>query len=423
LRIGDRGFQIGIVRAVLLVVSCACATIVQLSAQFQMPDPKQMSGIPRPVDDLPSGSISVRLIRGSLSNNIAGHPVELRVAGAIRTVKTDENGRAQFDKVPPGSPVKATADVDGEHLESQEFSAPPQGGIRLMLVATDKTAAAATSPDAPAVSGQVIMTDQSRIVMETGDEAVSVFYLLEIENTARVPVNPPTLFAFDVPKEAVGTGIMEGSTPMASLSNRRVVVQGPFPPGRTFLQVGMSLPAASGAVEIHQVFPANLAGLAVIAQKTGDATLSSPQIQRQREMPADGRTFIAATGGPVNAGQPIVLSLTGLPHQSGAPRTIALLLAVGIVVTGVIAARKPSAQAPPPGAGPADATSRAAERRKLMARRERLLSDVARLDVDRRDGRGPWADDRRYTTRRKELVDALEAVYGALDGDGGDHSS
>jgi hypothetical protein len=140
-------------------------------------------------------------------------------------------------------------------------------------------------------------------------------------------------------------------------------------------------------------------------------------------MPADGRTFIAATGGPVNAGQPIVLSLTGLPHQSGAPRTIALLLAVGIVVTGVIAARKPSAQAPPPGAGPADATSRAAERRKLMARRERLLSDVARLDVDRRDGRGPWADDRRYTTRRKELVDALEAVYGALDGDGGDHSS
>ena len=34
------------------------------SAQLQMPDPKQMSGIPRPVDDLPTGSVSVRLIRG-----------------------------------------------------------------------------------------------------------------------------------------------------------------------------------------------------------------------------------------------------------------------------------------------------------------------------------------------------------------------
>ena len=51
-----------------------------------MPDPKQMSGIPRPVDDLPNGAISVRLIRGSLSNNLTGHPVDLHVGsqGASR---------------------------------------------------------------------------------------------------------------------------------------------------------------------------------------------------------------------------------------------------------------------------------------------------------------------------------------------------
>jgi len=67
-----------------------------------MPDPKQMSGIPRPVTDLPDGSISVRLIRGSLANNIAGHPVELIVGGAKRTVKTDDGGRAQFDRLPAG---------------------------------------------------------------------------------------------------------------------------------------------------------------------------------------------------------------------------------------------------------------------------------------------------------------------------------
>src|SRR6516164_4811626 len=134
LRIADSGLRmgitrIGLLRAVLPGVICAFASLAQLSAQFQMPDPKQMSGIPRPVDDLPAGSISVRLIRGSLSNNIAGHPVDLRVAGKVRTVKTDENGRAQFDNLPAGSPVKATTDVDGEHLESQEFSAPSQGGI------------------------------------------------------------------------------------------------------------------------------------------------------------------------------------------------------------------------------------------------------------------------------------------------------
>src|SRR6516162_4541745 len=98
LRIADSGWRmgitrIGLLRAVLPGVICAFASLAQLSAQFQMPDPKQMSGIPRPVDDLPAGSISVRLIRGSLSNNIAGHPVDLRVAGKVRTVKTDDNGR------------------------------------------------------------------------------------------------------------------------------------------------------------------------------------------------------------------------------------------------------------------------------------------------------------------------------------------
>jgi hypothetical protein len=48
---------------------CLCGSAF---AQFQMPDPKQMAGIPRPLM-MPSGSVSVRLIRGQLSNNIADH--------------------------------------------------------------------------------------------------------------------------------------------------------------------------------------------------------------------------------------------------------------------------------------------------------------------------------------------------------------
>src|SRR5438046_8670109 len=98
------------------VLGILCVLGVHSSAQFQMPDMKQMSGIPRPVDDLPAGSISVRLIRGSLSNNISNHSVELHVGTKVQTVKTDENGRAQFDKVPAGTTVKATADVGGDDL-------------------------------------------------------------------------------------------------------------------------------------------------------------------------------------------------------------------------------------------------------------------------------------------------------------------
>jgi hypothetical protein len=375
--------------------------------QFEMPDMKSMSGIPRPVDDLPAGSVSVRLIRGSLSNNITGHPVELHVDGKVQTVRTDDTGRAQFDKIRAGATVKATAEVDGEHLESQEFPAPAQGGVRLMLVATDKNAAPKTEPNATPIAGQVVISNQSRIVMEPGDEAVNVFYLLDIENTARVPVDPPAPFAFDLPKEAVGSGVMEGSTPKATLTGRRVVVQGPFAPGHTFVQVGMSLPSTDGSIEIVQSFPANMQSLAVVAQKVGNATLSSPQIANQREMPTEGQTFIAATGGAINAGQPIFLTLSGLPHHSGTPRRIAILLALAIALVGAFAAARSM---------PA-ATNEAAARKRLVARRERLLNDLVKLESDHRTGR---TDGQRYVARREELMAALEQVYAALDtGDSG----
>ncbi len=59
-------------------------------------------------------------------------------------MNTDDAGRAQFDKLQVGASVKFTATVDGEHLESQEFLVPAQGGIRLMLVATDTSGGAAS---------------------------------------------------------------------------------------------------------------------------------------------------------------------------------------------------------------------------------------------------------------------------------------
>src|SRR5204862_7607148 len=115
------------------------------SGEFQMRDPKQMSSIPPPRTALPEHAIPVRLIRGALSNNITNFPVDLHVGSKTETVKTDESGRAQFNDVPPRATVKVVAVVDGERLESQEFAAPHQGGIRLLLVATDKTKTAEPS--------------------------------------------------------------------------------------------------------------------------------------------------------------------------------------------------------------------------------------------------------------------------------------
>lgn len=397
-------------RTITSVILCAVGILggwICVKAQIAMPDARQMSGIPRPVDDLPAGAVSVRLVRGDLSNNIVNHPVELHVGGKVNVVATDENGRAQFSGLTPGAPLKAVAVVDGERLESQEFPAPAGGGIRMLLVATDKEkeARAADAAKAPAVTGPVIIAGESRIVIEPdGEERARVYYLLDISNTAQVPVNPPTPFRFDAPTSALGTSIMEGSSPQASVNGTRVQVQGPFPPGNTMVRASFALPvSSSGSIEISQPFPAPLAHLAVILKKVGNARLSSPQLGKQQEMPANGEMYIAAAGsGGVAAGEPVVLSITDLPHHSLVPRGIALSIALGIVVVGAWAARRH------------DPEDRGAARKALIARREKLFQDLVRLELDRKRGRG---DQARYAGRREELIASLEHVYGALDSD------
>ena len=63
-------------------------------AQPAMLDPSQMSGIPRPDPQVPPATVTVRLIRGELSNRIVDAAVELVPQGgaAARSEKTNAEG-------------------------------------------------------------------------------------------------------------------------------------------------------------------------------------------------------------------------------------------------------------------------------------------------------------------------------------------
>ena len=112
----------------------------------QMPDPRAMSGHSMPAPELPDGTVTVRVVRDEMTNNIVGASVELHGAGAVRREPTGADGRALFTGVPAGARVHALAVVEGQRLESRPFDMPATGGVRTLLVAASAGAAPATPP-------------------------------------------------------------------------------------------------------------------------------------------------------------------------------------------------------------------------------------------------------------------------------------
>ena len=395
--------------AAALLLAAPPALRAQALSGAQMPDAKQMSGVPLPVGDLAPGTVTIRVVRGSMANVIPGQLVELTGGPAPMSARTSDTGRAEFPGLIPGTRVRAFTTVNGERLESQEFTVPATGGIRVALVATDPAMQKRAAEDrqlaqAPAQPGMVVLGQGSRFVFEMGDEALNVFTLLDIVNSARVPVQPPQPLVFDLPAAALGAGILEGSTPQAVVAGKSVTISGPFPPGSTLVQFGYSLPFAAASVTVEQTLPLALNQVSVMAQKVGNLELHSAQIAEHQDMPLQGTTFIVAKGPPVAAGQTLSFRFTGLPHQPLWPRNLALGLAVVILAAGVWG----SAKLGRPSAAVGD------RRRRLDAKRDRLFAELTSIEEQHRLHS---IDPDRYTSRRNELMASLERVYAEMDGE------
>jgi hypothetical protein len=390
--------------AIVALVAVIAMTPGMASAQMPagMPDAKQMSGVPLPVPDLAAGTVTVRVVRGTMTNVIPNQEVELSGGPSVMKAKTNDAGRAEFTGLAPGTAVKATAIVNGQRLESQEFTVPSNGGTRVALVATD--AEAQKMAQAPAQPGTVVFGPQSRFVFELGDEALNIFMLLEVVNSAKTPVQPPQPLVVSLPAEAVGAGVMEGSAPNAVLTGKQLAINGPFAPGSTLVQAGFTLPIDGASVTWEQRLPAALDQLSIMAQKAGDMQLQSPQIAEHRDMPVQGEMFIVAKGPGIAAGQPMRLTFSGLPHHATWPRNLALVLAVAVLGAGAWASTRPTRPA----------AEEQVRRKRLDTRRERLFAELTAIEQQHRDR---TIDPARYAARRKELVAALERVYAELDGE------
>lgn len=376
------------------------ACLLPALAQAQMPDVSQMSGVPLPIGDLPNGTVSIRVVRGDLSNNVTNHPVELHGGGQVWKATTDAEGRAQFASTRPGTSVHAVTTVDGQSIESQEFAVPAEGGIRVVLVAqAGGTAQAGGGPSsAPAAPGTLSIGGQSRIIVEPVDGAIDVYYVFEFVHEGPGPVETEPI-VFRLPDDATGATVLQGSEGHARAEGRIVTVTGPFPAGRTPVQFAYQIRYSGSRVDFAQTLPVGLASTAVIVQKIGDVAFTSPQTPNQSPLSQGAATYTMGNGPGIPAGGTLQVSLSGLPHRSPWPRNLALGLAVLIVGVGIWIAT-------------ADGDVVEPHRQRLEARREHLFGELVRLEQQHRAGRG---DPARYKAKRRDLVDQLERVYADLE--------
>jgi hypothetical protein len=369
----------------------------------QMPDARQMSGIPMPVADVPAGTVVVRLVRGTLTDNIAGHAVELIVADKSRGGTTDASGHAQFDGLTVGSMVRASAVVDGQKIESQNFAVPATGGIRLVLAAGAAAPIDAALP-AAAAAGDIVLGGDSRVQIEFDDDSLTVFYIFDVVNAGTAPVTPKREFVFDLPAGAQQPSVLEGSSTQATISGHRVTVAGPFAPGSTPIQIAYGLAPGGASRTINQVLPIGWLRVQAIVTQIPGLSIASAQFTSTGEVPGDTHSFVLGTGGALAPGAEFNMTLNGVPYRSRGWRMLTLALGLLVLAGGAWSLATAGAR-----------TADVARRKDLEQRRARLLADVVRIEQQRRAG---TIDTAKADNRRAELFAQLDRVYGELDEQG-----
>jgi hypothetical protein len=347
------------------------------------------------------------VVREAIGNNVPGQQVSVTVGGTTRTATTDAQGRAEFTDLPKGGTnAIAEVTVDGEKLVSQPFAVPASGGLRVILVAGIAKAAErkkqeeAAALAEPPTKGIVVIGGDSRVLIQFNNDAMDVYYILEIVNSARTRVDIGGPLVITLPPGASGATALEGSSKTAVVSEQQITVAGPFASGTTAIQAAFRMPSDTGELTIAQTWPVAFQQVVVGVQKVGDLRVSSPQLNQSNEVRTEsGDLFVLGNGPAIPAGGTLTLTLSGLPFHNRTPRYVALTLAGALLAFGAWLAISGRSQ-------------QDEGRQALVARRDALLGQLAQLESKRRSGA---ADAESQARRRTRILGELEQIYGELD--------
>jgi hypothetical protein len=280
-------------------------------------DAQDMVARPLMVGDLPVGTVTVRVGRGSLSNAAVGVDVVATVnlpdgKAVEHAEKTKADGRATFAALPVGAEFRAQAVVDGQRLRTASFTIPAEGGARLMLLSQQsqgedegEAAPAPANPHegarrhggSPAETGGdagegtsdpavLRVSGSSKLLVDLREDALAVLENLVLENTSDRIFRPDHGgIAIPLPAGANGVEAIEGGAHLEldqgstmflreaipPLSSHRVPVQARF--GFLFLTAGQS------SITLRQPMPLGIESPVVMVPEDDHLKLTAPGLQ------------------------------------------------------------------------------------------------------------------------------------------------
>ena len=390
-------------------------------------DVQDMAVRPLMVGELPVGTVTVRVGRGSLTNAAVGVDVVATVAApdgkaSARTEKTKADGRATFSGLPVGATFQAQTVVDDERLQTASFTIPTEGGARLMLVSKAEEGAENTPPANPHAAAHghggtpaetvsdagegtsdpsvVRVSSSSKLLIDMREDSLAVMENLVLENTSdRIFRAEHGGIAIPLPAEANGVEAIEGSSHLELDQGSTIFLREAIPPsgsprGPAQARFGFLLPiAGENSVTFRQPMPFGIENPVVMVPESDHLKLTAPGLQALAPQ-ADDRGVQIQIFQLASVPRNGVLSITvsGLPARSRVGQTIVTVLIAALLFAVLLGWRRPSVEKRP---------------EKFRSRRDELFAEL--IEVERaRQAAG--SDDATLTQRRSELVAAIEAA-------------
>ena len=186
-----------------------------------MPDPSLIHGRALPAPELPTGTVTVRVVRESIGNDAPGQTVRVSIGGKTVTATTDAMGRAEFNSlaVGPGGARHRDGGRRGarvaavQRADERRTARHPGGGDRRRRRAS--CAGGGEGRRRAGRKGVVVFGGNSRVLMQFDNDSLQVYYVLEIVNNARTRVDVGGPLVVDLPPGASGATSLEGSSKVA----------------------------------------------------------------------------------------------------------------------------------------------------------------------------------------------------------------